>query len=46
MQGQVLARSFGVSEMFEVYDPAIRQAQKVHGNADYQVPTNRTKKKE
>jgi hypothetical protein len=31
MQRQVLARAFRVSEMFEVYDPPIRQAQKVHG---------------
>jgi len=30
MQDQVLASAFGESEMFEVYDPAIRQAQKIH----------------
>ena len=46
MQSQVLARPFCVSEMFEVDDAAIRQVQKVHGHADYQVSTTRTKKKE
>ncbi len=45
MQGQVLASAFRVSEMFEVYDAAIGQAQKIHGNADYQVSKNHTKKK-
>jgi hypothetical protein len=34
MQNQVLARAFGVSEMFEVYDPSVRQAQQVHVIAD------------
>ena len=31
MQRQVFARAFCVSEMFEVYDSPIRQAQQVHG---------------
>jgi hypothetical protein len=30
MQGQVLASAFCVSEMFEVYDAPIRQAEKIH----------------
>ena len=29
-KARVLARAFRISEMFEVYDPAIRQAQKIH----------------
>jgi hypothetical protein len=45
MQDQVLTHSLGVREVFEVYDPAIRQTQKIHGNADYQVSRKRTKKK-
>ena len=45
MQSQVLTSAFCVSEMFEVYDAAIWQAQKIHGNADYQVSGERTKKK-
>ena len=45
MQDQVLAHSLGVCEVFEIYNPAIRQTQKIHGNADYQVSRKRTKKK-
>jgi hypothetical protein len=30
MQSEILACAFRKSEMFEVYDAAIRQAQKVH----------------
>jgi len=45
MQDQVLAHSLGVCEVFEVYNPAIRQTQEIHGNVDYQVSDKRTKKK-
>jgi hypothetical protein len=45
MQDQVLAHSLGVCEVFEVYNPSIRQTQEIHGNADYQVSDKRTKKK-
>jgi hypothetical protein len=45
MQDQVLAHSLGVCEVFEVYNPSIRQTQEIHGNADYQVSEKRTKKK-
>ena len=43
MQSQVLARALCVREMFEVYDATIRQAQKVHENADYQVSKGDTR---
>src|SRR6266704_1575841 len=45
MQDQVLAHSLGVCEVFEVYNPAVRQTQEIHGNAEYQVSDKRTKKK-
>jgi len=45
MQNQVFAHTFSVREMFQIYDPPIRQTQKIHGNADYQVSNKRTKKK-
>src|SRR5262245_18010074 len=45
MQDQVLAHSLGVCEVFEVYNPAIQQTQKIHVNADYQVSGKRTNKK-
>jgi hypothetical protein len=45
MQSQVLTSAFCVSQMFEVYDATVGQAQKIHGNADYQVSDERTKKK-
>ena len=34
MQRQILARAFSISEMFEVDDAAIREAQEVHGILD------------
>jgi hypothetical protein len=46
MQDQVLAHPLSVCEVFEVYNPAIRQTHKIHGNADYQVSNKRTKEKE
>jgi hypothetical protein len=45
MQRQVLASAFCVSEMFEVYDAAIRNLKRFMTNADYRVSTKRTKKK-
>jgi hypothetical protein len=45
MQDQVLAHSLGVCEVFEVYNPSIRQTQEIHATADYQVWDKRTKKK-
>ena len=45
MQDQVLAHPLRVCELFEVYNPAIWQTQKIHANADYQVSDKRTKKK-
>jgi hypothetical protein len=46
MQNQVLAHALSVREVFEVYNPAIGQTQKIHGNPDYQVSNKRTKEKE
>jgi hypothetical protein len=45
MQNQVLAHTLSVREVFEVYNPAIGQTQKIHGKSDYQVSNKRTKKK-
>jgi len=45
MQNQVLAHTLSVREVFEIYNPAIGQTQKIHDNPDYQVSNKRTKKK-